>query len=469
MASTLDKLTDLIKALEAGLAIGPPGSLTQGAALQRQDLSPVMNLVTFGEKQIKLQKALPVDKARSTLVEFNRQLSYGIPGGSATLEVSAGQDDTGDYVRAVVPMAFYVNRRTVSFAADQVEAFDGQKASEREAKNAAMKIAWDIEKDLMLGKSDFSNAGVFDGNPLSIPQLMPGMPGLDVQIRQSDNILNTQDLVFSEYGSSDTIIISVGGTLTQSNIEDLALRSVNNMGQADALHLSTDALAQYNKIAFGKERIVLAGSPQGATGATLGVQWTSQGPINLEPTHFLRGKTRAPSTLRGLAPLGPTVGGALVSGSTSFTTGQVYNYVVTGVNEAGEGNASSIVSVTITSPGQSINLTITAAAGNVSRWYNVYRSAPTLTALSVTTSLKFVGRVARSDGTNTVFSDLGNRSPGASVGILLDKRGVEMVELAPFTGVDLALVDTARRQLFYRFVTLKVAMPRFSALAENIF
>ncbi len=98
----LDKLGDLIKALEAGFAVGPPGSLTQGAALQRQDLSPVMNLVTFGEQKIKLQKELPIEKATSTTVEFNRQLDYGIPGGSATLEVSAGQDDTANYVRALV-------------------------------------------------------------------------------------------------------------------------------------------------------------------------------------------------------------------------------------------------------------------------------------------------------------------------------------------------------------------------------
>lgn len=466
--STSDKLTDLIKALEAGLAIGAPGGLTQGAALQRQDLSPVMNVVTFGDKQIKLQKSLSIYKAKSTLVEYNRQLSYGVPGGSATLEVSAGQDDTGDYVRAVVPMAFYVNRRVTSFASDEVQAFDGEKASEREAKNAALKIAFDVEKDLFLGKSDFSNAGVFDGNPLAVPQIMPGLPGLDLQIRQSDGLLSTQDLMFSEYGSSLSVVISVGGVIQQSNIEDVALRSINNFGQADTLNLSTDALAAYNKIAFNKERIVLSGSAQTATGATLGVQWTSQGPINLEPTHFLRGKTQGPATVRALAPSAPTVAGARAGGSTAFLANQVYTFYVTGVNEAGESSGSANVTVTATTNGDLINLTITAAGGNVTRWYNVYRSAAGAAAVTGTTALKFIGRVAASLTGATTFTDLGNRVPGASVAILLDKRGCEMPELAPFQKTELALIDTAKRNLYYRFVTLQVATPRFSAILENV-
>jgi len=63
---------------------------------------------------------------------------------------------------------------------------------------------------------------------------------------------------------------------------------------------------------------------------------------------------------------------------------------------------------------------------------------------------------------------LGNRSPGATVAILLDKRGCEMPELAAFTKTELAIVDTAKRNLFYRFVCLQVATPRFSAILENV-
>jgi len=464
----LDRLGDLIKALEAGFAVGPPGSLTQGAALQRQDLSPVMNLVTFGEQKIKLQKDLPIEKATSTTVEFNRQLDYGIPGGSATLEVSAGQDDTANYVRALVPMAFYVNRRTVSFAADAVESFDGQKASEREAKNAAMKIAFDIERDLYQGKSDFSNAGVFDGNMLSVPQRMPGMNGLDLQIRQSDGVLNTQDLMFYEYGSNTSVVVSVGGVLQQGNIEDMALRSNQNMGEASELHLSIDSLAQYNKLAFGKERIVLGGTAQGSTGGNLLKQFTSAGPIDLVGTQFLRAKTSPPATLRALAPGAPTISLAQTAGATSFALNDVYSYFVTGVNEAGESSGSAISAITVSTAANYVTITITASASGTTRWYNVYRSAAASTLASSAVSCKFIGRVAVAVSGGTTFTDLGNKKPGASIAILLDKRGWEMPQLAAFTGVDLATIDTANRKLFYRFVCLKGAMPRFSVIGENV-
>ena len=43
-------IADLAKALEAGTYDAAPSSLTAGAALQSEDLSPVMNDVTFTEK-----------------------------------------------------------------------------------------------------------------------------------------------------------------------------------------------------------------------------------------------------------------------------------------------------------------------------------------------------------------------------------------------------------------------------------
>ena len=42
-----EQLNDLMKALEAGSYMGAPGTLTQGASLQVEDLSPVMENVTF--------------------------------------------------------------------------------------------------------------------------------------------------------------------------------------------------------------------------------------------------------------------------------------------------------------------------------------------------------------------------------------------------------------------------------------
>ena len=105
------------------------------------------------------------------------------------------------------------------------------------------------------------------------------MLGLDPQIRQSDTLTNTQDLMFSEFGSNLSVVLPVGGTLGQSNIEDAAVRSAMNMGNADKLCVDPLVMAAYNKIALQKERIFLAGSPQEATGADLRRQWVSGGVV----------------------------------------------------------------------------------------------------------------------------------------------------------------------------------------------
>ena len=71
----------LLKALEAGGYNAAPSTLVQGSALQIENLSAVMNNVTFDESHIHLQKMLKVESCKSTLAQFDRQLSYGIFGG----------------------------------------------------------------------------------------------------------------------------------------------------------------------------------------------------------------------------------------------------------------------------------------------------------------------------------------------------------------------------------------------------
>jgi hypothetical protein len=469
MATIIEKLNDISKALEAGIAVGPPGTLTQGAALGKEDLSPVMNIVTFQEKHLKLSKLIPVEKATQTMVQYERMLDYGQFGGSATLEVSAGQENTGTYVRAFVPMAFYADRRVVSFAAQAMQTFDGKKNLERETSNAALKIAADVEFDLFRGKADFANAGVFDGNPASIPLVMPGLLGIDPQVRQSDNIQSTQDLMFAEYGSSLSVVISVGGTLAQTNIEDGALRSANNFGEADKIYLSTDALASYNKLIYSNVRYVFSGpgSEIKNTGASLGQQWTSNGPVELESSNFLRGKTQPPVKISGLAPGAPTFSGGVASGSTAFVSGQVYTYYVSASNEAGESQKSANAAITLTSNGQQVSITISAGTGTV-RWFNVYRSAASTILATSNSSMKFIGRVAAAASGATTFLDLGNKTPGGTTGFMLDKRGMEVHELIPFSSVDLAQTDTSHRKLFYRHLCLAVKTPRFNVLFDSL-
>jgi hypothetical protein len=302
----ISTIESLVKALEAGNPNAAPNTLTQGAALQVEDLSPVMHNVTFGDEHLKLTKKLKVESVKSVLSQFDRQLSYGMFGDSAQIEGAVGQEEVSDFVRVVVPMCYYSHIRRVTLVANLVQTVDGKKAEARAAEDAAMKLAADIEFDIFRGKADFTNAGVFDSAPATIPAL-PNVLGIDAQIRQSDNQRQARDLMLSEYGSDETVVIQGGGVLQQTTIEDASVRSAMNLGAASTLLVDPKVLSAYNKIAFGKERIILANAPQDATGADLRRQWVSGGVVSIEASRFLSGKT-GPKRSRPNGPAAPALG-----------------------------------------------------------------------------------------------------------------------------------------------------------------
>jgi len=452
---------DLKKALEAGNYNAAPSTLVNGSTLQREDLSGVMEIVTSDDSHIKLQKALSSKSVKSLLVQYDRQISYGLSfGGTAQFEGQVGVEEDGAYARLTVPMAFYSLISRVTVQANMVETVDGVKAEDRVAKNAAMKIAMDIEVDLFRGKDSFSNSGLFDGNPLAIPNL-PGMLGLDPQVRMADSMRNAQDLMFAEYGGNETIILPGGAVLSQDNIEDASVRSAQNHGSADKMYLSPKALSLYNKITFGKERIMLAGSPQGSTGAELRNQWTSSGDVKLEGSRFLTAKF-APAAARSVGPAAPSIATAAAAGSTSLPAG-TYTYYVTAVNEKGESPASA-TSAVVAAAGDQITVTITPPGAGVVRYFNVYRGFAGQGAAFA----RFIGRVALASTATTPFLDLNNRLPGHSVAFLVQNDTMEMKELAPFSRMKLAVTDLSLPEAHFRFCCLAVMQPRKNVLVDNI-
>ena len=454
--TVVDQLESLKKALEAGSYNAAPGTLTQGSALQSEDLSPVMNVATFDDSKIKLQKLLKVVPAKGTLVQFNRQLDYGIFGGSAVLEGAVGQEETSSYVRAVVPMAYYVHVRRVTLQANLVESFDGVKAEDRADADAAVKLAGDMEFHIFRGKSAYSNAGVFDGNQLAMSQSEAGMMGLDPQVRSSDYDRSAKDLMLDEYGADQSVVINQNGVLTQSTIEDIYSKSQMNNGNPEKLYIDPLTHGAYNKISFNKERIVLAGSPQHATGATLKEQYVAGGAISIESSRFLSGKTN-PARTRVGAPGMPSASAAVSAGSTSFLAGEVYKYSVTAVGDLGESSPSAEFSATIGSNGDQVVLTITPGSGVAARYYNVYRSR------AGESKKEFIGRSA-----SATFVDLNNRQPGFVTGFALDMRGLEIPELSSFKSQDLARTDLTIPKAYYRFCTVIAKLPRFNMLVDNL-
>lgn len=453
-----DQLTDLIKSLSMGGYNAAPGQLVQGSALQVEDLSPIMEIATFKESALKLQKMIKKKDTKTSLVQFNRQLSYGVFGGTAQFDGAIGEDNTPDVVRAVVPMCFYSTNTRTTLSANMIETFNNVKPEDFNSQAAAIKLAADIEFDCFRGQADFSNAGIFDGNPNAIPA-MPNIMGIDVQVRMSDMLANTQDLMFAEYGSDQSVVLSVNGTLSQSIIEDATVKSAMQQGEADSLVVDPIALSAYNKISHAKERIMLAGSAQGSTGADLRGQWTSNGTVKIESSRFLSGKTRPARSTNG----SPAAPGALtitspVDANSVLEAGD-YVYYVTAASIRGESAASPAASVTV-SAGDKAQVAIPSVTGAL--YYNVYRSPVGGSAASA----KYVGRVAASY--STVFYDLGNKDPGSVTGFLLQADTMEMHELAAYSRLKLAVTDLSLPEAHFSFKTLAVKLPRKNILLDSI-
>lgn len=471
LGNTLDSL---MKTLEAGQYNAAPSTLTQGSALQIEDLQAVMHNVTYDDSHIKLQKMFSVKKAKSLLVQFNRQLSYGRFGGTAQREGAVGDVDVGDYIRATVPMAFYSHIRRVTLAADMVDTIDGKKGSDREAENAALKLAGDIEFDMFKGKADFSNGGVYDGNPLAMAEL-PNMLGLDPQVRQSDFLLNTHDLMLDSYGSDQSVVLSQGGALDQIVIEDAAVRSRMNLGKAEQLIVDPITMAGYNKqVALGGggtgggfamnsiQRLQLAGSAQEVSGADLRRQWVSGGTVSLEDSRFLSGKTSPHRAMIG-SPAAPAVP-VLVGGVAGTLAAGDYYYFTTNESERGESPRSATSAVGTIAPGDdgtgSFTVT-TPAGGGAVQMINVYRGSQ-----ADGSDAKYIGRKV-ADG--AVFTDLGNREPAFVTGYLIERDTWGVHELSPYSRLKLAISDLSTPEAHFRFLSLCGYQPRKNVIIDNLF
>ena len=462
MSQALNQLTDLVKALEAGNYDAAPSTLVQGAALQIEDLTSVMNNVTFDSTHIKLQKMLKTESCKSTLAQFDRQLSYGQFGGAAQFEGNLGVEDTSDFVRVTVPMAFYSKQRRVTLASTMVATVDGKKSDERAAADAAIMMAGEIEFDSFRGMDDFSNAGVFDGNPSAVPGILPNIHGLGLQVRQSDFQANSRDLMFSEYGSDDTVVLSGGGTtLTQGVVEDAALRSTLGFGNANKLVVDPVVLASYNKLTYGKERIILGGSPQDATGGDLRKQWVSGGTVTVEGSQFLRGKAK-PARPRANGPQAPASVTPTDGGLASTGLSGVYTYYATAVNEVGESVPCAAVACASIALNHYISVAIANPAGGSWRYFNVYRTQAGGSAATA----RYIGRVLAT--ANTVFTDLGNKQPGFVTGYLVQDDSCVMKELSPYSRLKMAVTELSTPEANFRFCTLAVIKPRQNVIIDNL-
>jgi hypothetical protein len=206
--------------------------------------------------------------------------------------------------------------------------------------------------------------------------------------------------------------------------------------------------------------MMLAGSPQEATGAQLRTQWTSGLTVSMQTSRFLAGKT-GPARARSGSPANPTFTAAATSDSASSLAAGTYAYYVTAVSIRGESVPSPTVSQVVAA-GERATLTISAVSGAL--WFNVYRSAAGGSAATA----KFIGKVKAALSGTTAFRDLGNKIPGFVTGYLLQTSTGQYFQLAPFSRLKLAVTELSLPEASFAFKTLALKQPRKNVLFDNV-
>jgi hypothetical protein len=156
-----------------------------------------------------------------------------------------------------------------------------------------------------------------------------------------------------------------------------------------------------------------------------------------------------------LANAAASGGGALAAGN--------YWYLVTAVNEKGEGIPAQVAVNGVTA-NQQVAMDITAQGAVGTRFFNVYRTEPGQPAASA----KFIGRLANTGAGAIEFVDLGNKKPGFVNAYLLEKGSAAMHELAPYSRLKLGIQDLSTPEAHFCFKTLAVYEPRKNVIVDNL-
>ena len=471
LVATREQLEALNKALTAGYQSGTsvPSNLTGGSALQMESLDRTLKSVTFQMKNLQLWPSIPMEKAYSTVEQFDRMTSVGSDGPAYFNEAGSPPEEDSRYVRDVAVVRYFGTRRRVSHVMTLVQTAFGD-AVAREVNAGTMFILKNVERALYFGNADFSDVGEFTG--LGVPPDTIAMDGLEKQIRLGNSDSKATALDFKGYGNIESVVRAMdGGVLTEEDLEEASLSIAQNLGTPTELHLPHRALADLGKQFYTKERVMPMGVPAGQAGFVLNTFNAAGGAFTLKPNVFLYPRSTPPTVqVRDNAPAATAFTGAgtsstVASAVTSFVAGKVYQYKVTAANEMGESVASAAVTGTIVATGDIMTLTITNVAN--AKYYGVYRS----NAGGAAGTVQFIGYVKQNpSATTTDFVDHNKRLPGSMKAFLFyrDPQSFGCKTLCPLSKLSLAQISTSIEFLLCLYITTMCYAPRQQFILENI-
>ena len=459
----------LNKALSAGYGYaGRPTDLTQGGVIQVESLESTLKVVTFDMKNLKLWPSLTVDKAYSLFEQYNRLVGYGSDSSPYIGEGGSGQEEDSTYIRDGQRIAFFSKRRKVSHQMTLVRTSVGDVVAQQ-AKEGTMDLLKHVERELYWGHAHFTDSlGAQTGSNSDLPPGSIAMSGLLQQLLKGDTDSQFISKDFEGWGAESNSITKdlAGASFAQDDIEDLAVKALENFGAPTQLHAEPLAVSTFVRQFYPQFR-----SEPGLSGQTVGYDvskiTTTAGPIDLKPNLFLRPRAQVRSA--AVNAKAPSVAGLSIAGTASSAAGNemspgVYHYALTLVNDFGESAPVLTTSaVTVSSPNNTVDIAVTGSIPADVKHIKLYRSASGATA----SRSQFIGNYRLG---LAQIRDAGKKRPGLGEAFLLDlgAETMKFKQLAPLSKMNLAVVTTALEFLLLMYGSLFVFAPRFNCVMRNV-
>jgi len=458
--SSMADVDALNKALEAGSDINSPGTAAgEGFPLRVESLDQTLFNTTYKAKDVKFWKALYKDPAYNTVEEYNRLEEYGSGDAIFISEGDLPEEDDSTYSRQYTRIKFMGTTRRVTHVMSVLRTAHGD-AMARETVNGTMFLLRQIERAMFYGDEDLVSIQ-FDG----LEKLLVSAWGATVQ----------DDGMLSGYEDDEHVIDCSGNPLSEDYITDMAelLVAEPNYGAPTDLWTDTGATKDLSKIMYPKERYDLPAPTGGKAGINISAVATPFGDINLNPNIFIvASKTPVAAGVgrAGVRPTTPTISGVTSpayagAGSKSFTAtwAGAYWYKVCAGSRYGKSAPATSAQLTV-SAGDQASIAVVDNGPNTS-YYEVYRSDKDGAA----TTCRTIFRVARSAAAQTIV-DLNRFHPNTSKAYMLSQSSevLKWKQLAPFTRIPLATIDTSVRWMQVIYGALQIMMPKKCGMFVNV-
>lgn len=452
---TAAQVAELHKAMTAGqgsqgfsYGTATPGNL---APLMPESLEATLKVMTYSERQIKFWRELFKSTATNTAEEYMRLHQVGTGEAAFIGEGDLPEIEDSSYSREVSLVKFLGTTRKVSHVASIVKTAGIQNAIAQETKNGTLWLMRQIEHSLWYGDSSIINEQ-WDG----FKKLFIDGGAVQYDMR--------------------------GAPLSEDVINGLCgvVRSAPNYGQVDTLWTSIGVKSDLSNIIRVQQRAMYGAVV--TLGNRIDTMETQHGTLRIEDSVFIREGVAANAAALGdsaKVPAAPTIaltinnaaagskfyaGSAGVGGSTDEV---VYSYQVVAINRYGRSAPTAVTDLgAAITEGDSVSVVITPAAGAAASGYIIYRTTNT----DVGGTPVECARVADSGAATTTFTDLNADLPACSdvFGIEMNPNTLGFKQLAPFTRIPLATIDTSIRWMQVLYGVPVLYRPRHNFVIRNV-